>query len=91
MDDPNALYESYLIFFECSASASAAKCSAIVNRPSTVLPNLGVVLTRLANNRANFATARQFCLEHGMHLVTINSETENSLVLARALALGMAG
>ncbi|KAF4528102.1 hypothetical protein B566_EDAN016780 [Ephemera danica] len=40
--------------FDLGVGSLRAKCSAVVNRPSTVLPNLGVVLTRLANNRVYF-------------------------------------
>ncbi|KAF4528104.1 hypothetical protein B566_EDAN016782, partial [Ephemera danica] len=68
-------------------------------RPSSVLPNVGITLTRLANGgvyyfspvgtAVSFTQARQFCADHGMHLVTIDSVNENALVFARASQLAL--
>ncbi|KAF4513877.1 UNVERIFIED_CONTAM: hypothetical protein B566_EDAN017426 [Ephemera danica] len=71
----------------------------LVYTPSPVAPTLTISLTRLANNRLyyfppvgttlSFESANTFCKDHGMHLVTINSNAENTLIYAQLVLLGL--
>ncbi|KAF4528836.1 hypothetical protein B566_EDAN014554, partial [Ephemera danica] len=72
-----------------------------MNRPSPLLPNGGLTLTRLGNGGVyyfppatvvtTYQGARIFCAERGMHLVTLNNEVENTLVFNRGKALKLFG